>query len=283
MSIGIEFLKFILLSLLIVAISKYILVTLLRKLAETLNLKPKTIGNIAGVATSVPELLTASFSAMAGLINTSIFNILSSNIINFIQYLISVGLNKNRKLLQNRAIKIDLFLVIITIFIPIAMLTFEIESNITIVPIFILLFIFFYFINNNAHKLYLEKEEKIIEEDIEKEQKWLKGKKRKTLLYTILLLLTAILLYLVGNTLSEVLENLCREFSISELVIGILLGFVTSLPELITFFEAQKHHKGEENSHLGLIEATNNLLSSNILNLFIIQAVAIVIFYCIHL
>lgn len=282
MSIGIEFLKFILFSLLIVAISKYILVTLLRKLAETLNLKPKTVGNIAGIATSIPELLTASFSAMAGLIDTSIFNILSSNIINFIQYSISVGLNKNRKSLQNKAIRIDLFLVIVTIIIPIAMLVFQIQINSTIVPIFILLFIFFYFINHNAHKLYLSKEEKIMVEEIEKEQKWLKGKKRKTVIYTILLLLTAILLYLVGNTLSEVLDNLCREFLIPELVIGVLLGFVTSLPELITFFEAQKHHKEEENSHLGLIEATNNLLSSNVLNLFIIQSVAIIIFSCIQ-
>lgn len=279
MNIGMEFLKFIILSLSIVAISKYILVTLLRKLAETLDLKPKTVGNISGIATSVPELLTSSFAAMTGLINTSIYNILSSNIINFVQYIISVGLNKNRKGLENRAIRIDLFMVILTIFIPIAMLTFKIEANISIVPLLLLLFAFFYFINNNAHKLYLSKEEKVMGENIEKEKKWLKGKKRKTTLYTVLLLATGVLLYLVGNALSGVLENLCVIFSIPELFIGILLGFVTSIPELITFFEAQKHHNKQENSHLGLIEATNNLLSSNILNLFIIQSVAIVIFY----
>lgn len=279
MNIGMEFLKFIILSLSIVAISKYILVTLLRKLAETLDLKPKTVGNISGIATSVPELLTSSFAAMTGLINTSIYNVLSSNIINFVQYIISVKLNKNKKGLENRAIRIDLFMVILTIFIPIAMLKFKIEANISIVPLLLLLFAFFYFINNNAHKLYLSKEEKVMEEDIEKEKKWLKGKKRKTTLYTVLLLATGILLYLVGNALSGVLENLCIIFSIPELFIGILLGFVTSIPELITFFEAQKHHNKQENSHLGLIEATNNLLSSNILNLFIIQSVSIVIFY----
>lgn len=282
MSIGVEFLKFILLSLLIVAISKYILVTLLRKLAETLNLKPKTVGTIAGIATSIPELLTVSFSAMVGLIDTSIFNILSSNVINLIQYSISVRLNKNKTSIQNKAIKIDLFLVITTIIIPIAMLIFQVEANINIVPIFVLLFIFFYFINHNAHKLYLHKEEKMIAEDIEKEQKWLKGKKRKTILYTILLILTGIALYLVGDRLSSILDKLCREFLIPELIIGVLLGFVTSLPELITFFEAQKHHKEEKNNHLGIIEATNNLLSSNILNLFIIQSISIIIFYCIQ-
>ena len=264
MSIIIEFLKFILFSLLIVAISKYILVKLLRKLAETLNLKPKTVGNIAGIATSIPELLTASFSAMTGLISTSIFNIMSSNIINLIQYIISVILSKNRKLLQNKALKIDLLLIVITIIIPIVMMTFNIETNVAIAPIFILLFIFFYYINHNTHNLYLNKETNIIVGEIEKEQKWLKGKKRKTILYAFLLFLTAILLYFVGNILSDVLN-------------GILLGFLTSIPELITFFEAQKHHK-DENSHLGLIEATNNLFSSNVLNLFIIQSITIIIF-----
>ncbi len=92
-----EMTKFILYSGLIVLIAKYILVITLRKLAENLNLKPKTVGNIAGYATSVPELLTISISSINGLISTSVFNILSSNVINFIQYMTSILWNKNRK------------------------------------------------------------------------------------------------------------------------------------------------------------------------------------------
>lgn len=66
----IEIIKLVLYTLAIVVICKYIMVKYLRKLAETLNLKPKTIGNVAGVATSIPELLTVSFSAATGLIAT---------------------------------------------------------------------------------------------------------------------------------------------------------------------------------------------------------------------
>ena len=47
----IEIGKFFIYSILIVMISKYILVKALRKLAENLKLKPRTIGNIAGIAT----------------------------------------------------------------------------------------------------------------------------------------------------------------------------------------------------------------------------------------
>lgn len=86
------------------------------------------------------------------------------------------------------------------------------------------------------------------------------------------------MLYLLyGNLLSNSLESLCRQFNIPEFVIGIALGFITSLPELITFFESQKHHK-KENSDLGVVEATNNLLTSNVLNLFFIQSIGIIIY-----
>ena len=75
MNFILEFLKFIFYTTIIVLISKYFLVTVLRNLAESLNLKPKTVGNISGIATSVPELLTVSFSAFTGLISVSSYNI----------------------------------------------------------------------------------------------------------------------------------------------------------------------------------------------------------------
>ena len=85
-----EFLKFIIYSGLIVLISKFVLVTTLRKLAESMQLKSKTVGNIAGIATSIPELLTVTISSANGLFSATIFNVLSSNIINFIQYIFAI-------------------------------------------------------------------------------------------------------------------------------------------------------------------------------------------------
>lgn len=276
----IESLKFIIYSAIIVVISKYILVTTLRKLAETLNLKPKTVGDIAGYATSMPELLTIGVSSLNGLIGASIINVLSSNLINLIQYLASIILNKNIKAFNNKAIKIDVVLVIITIILPIILITINIEVNLGIVPLFIVIYLLFRFLNNNAHKLYLKKEDKILESKIEKEEKWERGNKKKTVKYTIYLIITGILLFFIGNLLGNTLENLCNIFNISQTIIGILLGFITSIPELITFFEAQKHYKKskKQDDILGVVEATNNLLTSNILNLFIIQSIGIIIY-----
>lgn len=79
---------------------------------------------------------------------------------------------------------------------------------------------------------------------------------------------------MLGNTL----ENLCYSFGIQEALIGFILGFITSIPELVTFFESQKHHKEEgKDKFFGVVEASNNLLTSNMLNLFIIQTIGLVI------
>ena len=272
----IEIVKFVLYAGLVVLIAKYILVKTLRRLAENLNLKPKTVGDMAGYATSIPELLTISVSSMNGLISTSIFNVISSNVINLIQYVISIVMNKNRRAFSNPAIRIDLFLVFLTIAIPIVLIFNKIEISLWIVPAFLILYALFQVINQNVHKVYLEELDQKLAKKIEEEGKKEEGNTRKTVLYMLILLGTGVLLYGIGELLGETLENLCNRFEISQVVIGILLGFITSIPELITFFEAQKHHKekGQDNM-LGVVEATNNLLTSNVLNLFMIQSIGI--------
>lgn len=85
------------------------------------------------------------------------------------------------------------------------------------------------------------------------------------------------MLYLIGNLLSDTLTNLCQIFMVPQFVLGIALGFITSIPELITFFESQKHYK-KTDEELGVVEATNNLLTSNVANLFIIQTIGIILF-----
>lgn len=227
----------------------------------------------------MPEFLTISVSSFRGLMSASIVNVLSSNIINFIQYIWTVFLNKNQKILTNKAIKIDLFLIFITIALPILLIFFNIEINLGIIPIFIILYALFIYLNSNVHKLYLKKEDDILQEKIKKEQRWEKNNRRKTIKYVLYLLCTGVLLFIISELLGNTLEKLCNQFGIPQSFIGILLGFITSIPELITFFESQKHYKNrKDESILGVVEATNNLFTSNILNIFVIQSVGVVIY-----
>ena len=277
-----EIIQFIVYTVLIVLISKYVLVKTLRNLAENLKLKPKAVGNIAGIATSVPELLTICASSYSGLMSASIYNVLSSNIINLIQYYGAIILNKNQKYLKNNAIKVELFLVILTIILPIIFIAVKGELQILMVPVLIFLYLGFRKIDNNAHKLYLKHQDKEIEEIQNKEDRWERGNKRKILKNTLILILTGILLFIIGNLLGDTLENLCLRFNVPQLIIGVILGIVTSIPELITFFESQKHYSKNKDDILGVVEATNNLLTSNMMNLFIIQSVGIIVFAIFH-
>lgn len=273
----IEIIKFIIYSIFIVIISKYVLVTTLRKLAESLKLKPKTVGNIAGYATSIPELLTITTSSIRGLSGASVYNIISSNVINLIQYIGAIALNKNFDKIKNKAIITDIILVIFTIIIPIILLKLKVELSLVIVPIFIILYILFRMINDKVHKMYLKQEDEKIDYEIEKEEEEASKNRFQTIKYIIYLIITGVLLYFIGEKLGNTLENLCKLFNISEAIIGILLGFTTSIPELMTFFESQRHYKKQEDDMLGIVEATNNLLTSNILNLFAIQTIGILI------
>lgn len=282
MELLLEIVQFIVYTTVIILISKYILVKTLRNLAENLKLKSKTVGNIAGIATSVPELLTICASSYSGLASASIYNVLSSNIINLIQYYAAILFNKNQKSFQNKAIKIDLFLVALTIILPIFFVVIKTELQIAMVPVLFLLYLGFRKINDNVHKLYLKEEDKEIEQVQEKEDRWERGNKRKIARNVIILVVTGALLFFIGNMLGDTLESLCIRFGIPQLVIGVILGFVTSIPELITFFESQKHHAKSKNDILGVVEATNNLLTSNMMNLFLIQSLGIIIFVIFH-
>lgn len=275
MNIFIEIIKFTVYALAIVIISKKFLVPILRNLARSLNLESKTVGNIAGIATSMPEFLSVSFSAFRGLLDTSIYNIISSNFINLFLYSLSMILNKNIDKLKNNALKVDLIISLLTIIIPFALLAINIEMNLSIIPLLIFLFILFYTINKNSHNLYLDEYKE--EEKIEYESKNTKQKVKIIIRHTLYLILTGISLFIFGNLLSEVVERLSTLFNVSQIILGITLGIVTSIPEVITFFEAQRYNNKQDEKMEGVIETTNNLLTSNLMNLCIIQSVGIFI------
>lgn len=183
----------------------------------------------------------------------------------------AIILNKNTEKLKNVAIKTDIAMVLLTIGIPIIVLEFDIPLDLSIVPLFIVMYIGCRLLNSNAHKIYLEKNDLNVKEEYEN----ISTNKKDFVKYVIILLFTGVLLFIISELLGNSLENLCLLFNVPELVIGVLLGFITSVPELITFFESQKFHNKLDNEMLGVVEATNNLLTSNIINLFVIQTIGI--------
>lgn len=100
--------------------------------------------------------------------------------------------------MQNRALKIELGIVIATIIIPILMVITGVEANITIVPIFILAFMMLYYVRGNAYKVYKIKETNDIEEKkIEEEKKWVRNKTKLAIITGIELFATGVILFII--------------------------------------------------------------------------------------
>ena len=85
-----------------------------------------------------------------------------------------------------------------TIIIPILMIITGFETNLSIVPIFILAFIMLYYIKGNAYKIYkikgISNEE---EKKIEEEKKWVKNKNKLAVITSAKLILTGVILFIV--------------------------------------------------------------------------------------
>ena len=77
MNLILQLTEFIVYAILIVLITKNFLIKVLRKLASALDLESKAVGDISGVATSMPEVISVFFTSLQGMFATSIFNILS--------------------------------------------------------------------------------------------------------------------------------------------------------------------------------------------------------------
>lgn len=271
-----EFIRFFSLTVFIVIISKYFLANYIRKLAYTADLNSTTIGQISGIATSVPELLSVIFASSIGMIDTSFFNIFSSNVINVFLFIFSTLMAKNFVFLKNKIFIFDYIIIAFTTTLPLILIFTKIYTYSIIVPAFFILFLLFLRIKQVVYNNALATEETTFEKRV----KLSLNKKRKRILwYSFVLLISCILLFFLGNSLSKSLETLFLKFNIPEILLGFLLGVFTSIPELITFLSAQKHYKltNEKRLH-GVVESLNNLTMSNIMNLFFIQAIGILIY-----
>ncbi len=271
----------------IVFITRNMLISSIRKLAIYLKWSNKIVGQILGYATSTPELINTIVAASLGLISTTEYNVLSSNIINLIfVFLVSLYFKKIKSVFNINFLK-EYLLISLTIVMPIILITNNASSIVMIVPSLIIIYLLFiitsrttdYFIDEEE---ILEKEARRIKRTENKEHlkttKLNKYRKKKIRKHIIIITISIIIIYLLGNLLSGALEGLSMEFGIPEIIIGILMGIVTSIPELITFITTFVTHKRATKDNKASLEVVSNLLASNISNLCIVQTTAIIIY-----
>ncbi len=83
-------------------------------------------------------------------------------------------------------------------------------------------------------------------------------------------------LYLLGDVLGDSIYELGVAFAVPVVVLGALTAIATSLPELTTFFASYAAHKRAGTD--GNAEVMHNMMASNVVNLFLVQAIGVGIF-----
>ena len=207
---------------------------------------------IVAMGTSAPEFSVSIQSALAGMNDMSIANVVGSNIFNL---LVVLGLSS----VVNK-LKIDNYRDVITMFIVgLIMLVCSVDGLLNGFDGILLLTVFVGYIFGLIMKAYKEKQKEEIEE------------KNRPIFITICLgLLGLIAIVWGGDLVVNSASVIAQQLGMSENLIGLtVVALGTSLPELVTSIVATK--KGEVDIAIG------NVVGSNIFNMLLILGSASVI------
>ena len=207
---------------------------------------------IVAMGTSAPEFSVSVQSALAGMNDMSIANVVGSNIFNLLVVLgISSVVNK---------LRIDNYKDILVMFIVgLVMLVCSIDGMLSVLDGCMLLGSFIIYILSLIYKAYKENQKEEIEE-----------KKRPVFVTIVLGIIGLAAIIWGGNLVVDSASVIATQLGMSENLIGLtVVAIGTSLPELVTSVMATK--KGEIDIAIG------NVVGSNIFNMLLILGSASVI------
>lgn len=236
-------------------------------IANALNWSPKVRGQITGYATSVPEFVCLVSAGLAGVWEAGLWNIASSNIINAGLMMTAVlGYRQFRDLMNIRFVDEVLFAVL-AIVVPIVLMRWGMDTQWFLVP---LLFGFF-----AAYQ--------IVDKHVNRSQGVRPTAQEAVgnLPLGIILGLSALIAISItgiflGNATAEVVEQM----GIRPAIAGWILGVVTSIPELVTFFAiySAARREGKLSGLYDTQECLDNLTGSNMANVGVVYPCGLLAF-----
>jgi len=276
-----EIVEFVILTVLIVAVAKYLLYMPAKRIAERLKFSEHGAGQMLGYLTSAPELVASIAVASTGLMATVAYNILSSNVINVLLALSAAAwFGQTRRMFSARLWRENL-IIAISIIVPILLLvTGQVESA-WVIPVFIATYVVYLFVIKRITADDAAPTEHIDPEGPEDAASVATqvhtGVRGYVTLQALLILVALASLYFLGTALGDTVYELGTTFGVPEIILGIVIGVVTSLPEWTTFFSSYAWHR-KNGTNRANEEVMHNLLASNVSNLLLVQTIGLAVF-----
>lgn len=268
-------LQFLALTGLIIVVARFLLYQPAKGIAHRLHLGNRAAGQLLGYLTSVPELVTTIAVAAAGFMSAVAFNILSSNIINVLLAMGAATAYRGIRDLGSPRLRREHVLIGISIVVPIVLLlTGQVES-VWVIPVFIVGYVAYLVV---LRRMSHDSPGPVEYEEFSRVEVG-RGLSKRTYLALngAIIALALVGLYFLGDALGGTVHELGTTFGVPQIVIGLIMGVVTSLPELTTFVSSYHAHRGRA-LHRATEEVTHNVLASNASNLLIVQTVGLAVF-----
>ncbi len=245
---------------------RYGLLKGLDQLGAALNWSAKARGQATGYATSVPEFVCLVAAGLAGVWEAGLWNIASSNIINAVLMGVAVvRYGQIRDLFHRRFID-EIGFAAAAVIVPIALMQGGLDRAAVVVPVLLVFFVVYRIVDSRLNK-------PAPEGDI--------GPAAGSLPLGLILVLTGLISIAVAGTfLGDATEEVVNQLGVHPALAGWILGFCTSLPEMVTFFAvyAAARAAGELDGLADTQEALDNLTASNMANVGLIYPIGLAIY-----
>lgn len=243
----------------VVAAVRYLVMVGTASLCVRCGFSSKTRGKIIGYTTSMPEFVTVISSALVGVFDAGLWNIAASNIINWVLFLSVVIAYRQYTELWSFPFLDEIVFGLLSVAIPLVL--FQLNPQLTVgVSLGLLAFFGMYAVCDRAIK---QKEER--QED--------QSPPQKSLARAVSMIIGGIAMVLVaGRFLGQSAHTLILHIAVPSWLVGWIWGFISSVPELASFFLIYKSHQEQGKLHLtaDTQEALDALVASNMVNLGII-------------
>ena len=239
----------------IILFVRYGLLRGIDQIAGALNWSAKARGQLTGYATSMPEFVCLVSAGLAGVWEAGLWNIASSNIINATLMLSAVVYFRRYRDLLNVRFLDEIGFATLAILVPIGLMQFNADTKWYLVPILLCFFALYIFIDKRVNRP---------DPDSEEDQEAIGN-----LPFGIILCVTALIaIAIAGMFLGDATASVIDQLGIRPAIAGWILGVVTSIPEMVSFFSVYSVSKSTAttDSLNATQEVLDNLTGSNMAN-----------------
>ena len=249
----------------IIALVRYGLVRGLDQLAGALKWSPKVRGQATGYATSSPEFVALVAAGLAGVWEAGLWNIAASNLINAGLMCAAVLRYGQVRELFNRRFLDEIGFAGLGVAAPLLLMQAGLDESWLVVPLLLGAFVVY----------------QIVDRRMNASPPVLADEAVGSLPLGLILMVTALaLIAVVGIFLGDATKGVVEQMGLHPAVAGWILGVMTSLPEVVTFFAvyATSRKAGKEHLLEDTQEVLDNLAASNMANTGVVYPVGLAIY-----